>query len=59
MWAEQSFPTSDDFRPFAEEHGTCHLVHELLEGNLDIDSFNYSDEVEEVLHVFQRTPEEK
>jgi hypothetical protein len=59
MWADHSFPTSDAFRPFAEEHGTCNLVQDLLDGKLDIDSFDYSDEAKEVLKVFQRTSEEK
>ena len=59
MWANQSFPTCDKFAPFRDEHGTSTLVKDLLDGKLDIDRFEYSDEVKEVLRVFQRTPQEK
>jgi hypothetical protein len=59
MWTDGSFPTSPDFRPFLEDYGTGETVQELLNGEFNIDQSNFTDEVKEVLRVFQRTDKER
>jgi hypothetical protein len=59
MWADHSFPASEEFSPFMAEHGTSSVVQDLLDGKLDIESYGFPHETNEVLRVFQRTPEEK
>ena len=49
MYIEQSPPTTKEFEPILADHGTSSITDEILNGTVDLDSLDLSDEMKLLL----------
>eukprot|EP00956_Cyclotella_meneghiniana_P045763 scaffold383125_cov202-Cyclotella_meneghiniana.AAC.1 len=59
MYIEKSPPTTEAFAPVLADYGTSELTDEILNGTVDLETLDVSDEMKLLLKSLKRTPDEE